>query len=463
MVDYQDRQVGKGTLWIKLKISENDVLEDHKKQVLEDHKDDVVENEDKDEVKIPKDNDDNNNTKRICHVCNKGFSSGKALRGHMRIHVQATKKQLKGKKLKPLVARYYKKRILQQHDEQELDFENYNNDQLLPTCSICGKNFPSMKSLFGHMRCHPERAWRGIHPPHLKKSCDEIDKKTASAITTANVVPGWSVTAKRGRKPIADEEDTNSGPKKDEEQLHYAVHHLMLLANGDSVLESGLTGGDYNKHRVREELETTNSNSLTSKVDNDEIAYHVSEWMIIDNKKRSKKMKFLDSVQDNVASPVATPEKYKCNTCKKSFVTHHALGGHMSSHNKLRMVIQNSDVTNVVAISAEAAASNSKLLADSKLVCYSNKNFTTNRCQLDSPIDHQAAGASSNQLTSRRILDFDLNEVPPDHEDEVAVGLWRKREDSVGLLRGLRPWKVGADKSADAIVDSVNCEGEKGD
>ncbi|KAJ8532469.1 hypothetical protein K7X08_012392 [Anisodus acutangulus] len=408
MVDYQGHQVGNGTFWIKLKISENDVLEDHQ--------DDVVENEDKDEVKIPKDNDDsNNNNRRICHVCNKGFSSGKALGGHIRIHVQATKKQLKGKKLKPPVARYYKKRILQQHDEQELDFENYNNDQLLPTCSICGKNFPSMKSLFGHMRCHPERAWRGIHPPHLKKSRDGIDKKTA---TTANVVPGWSMTAKRGRKPIADEEDTNSGPKKDEEQLHDAVHHLMLLANGDSVLESGLTGGDYNKHGIREELETTNSNSLTSKV---EIANHVSESMIIDNKKkRRKKMKFLDSVQDNVASPVATPEKYKCNTCEKSFVTHQALGGHMSSHNKLRMVIQISDVTNVVAISEEAAASNSKLLADSKLVCYSNKNFTTNRCQLDSPIDHQAAGASSNQLTSRRILDFDLNEVPPDHEDEVA-------------------------------------------
>ncbi|KAG5598051.1 hypothetical protein H5410_039283 [Solanum commersonii] len=318
-----------GTLWIN-QISEKEVLGDHK---------DVMEFGD--EI-IPKDN-----KRRICRVCKKGFSSGKALGGHMRIHVQSSKKE----KSKP-------------REEQVVDVENCNNDQLVPICKVCGKAFPSMKSLFGHMRSHPERAWRGILPPHLK-STDEIRaKKTASATT----VPGWSVTAKRGRKPNAE----------DDEQLQDAVHHLMLLANGD-LIESVLTG-----HDTPEELEKTNSNSLTSKAENEEF---VSELEIIDNRKKKKtKLRHLNSVQDSPASvTAATPEKFKCNTCGKSFATHQAIGGHKSSHNKLRIVIENSNDSNVAAISEEAAASSSKLLAD-----------------------------------GGRIVDFDLNELPSDHEDELA-------------------------------------------
>nr|CAD1838957.1 unnamed protein product [Ananas comosus var. bracteatus] len=35
----------------------------------------------------------------------------------------------------------------------------------IPPCSECGRRFASSKALFGHMRCHPERQWRGINPP----------------------------------------------------------------------------------------------------------------------------------------------------------------------------------------------------------------------------------------------------------------------------------------------------------
>ncbi|PKA47813.1 Zinc finger protein ZAT3 [Apostasia shenzhenica] len=34
----------------------------------------------------------------------------------------------------------------------------------LPACYVCGRQFPTQKALFGHMRCHPEREWRGVRP-----------------------------------------------------------------------------------------------------------------------------------------------------------------------------------------------------------------------------------------------------------------------------------------------------------
>ncbi|KAJ7529601.1 hypothetical protein O6H91_15G057800 [Diphasiastrum complanatum] len=41
---------------------------------------------------------------------------------------------------------------------------NLINDQA-HACTECGKEFLSWKALFGHMRCHPEREWRGIQRP----------------------------------------------------------------------------------------------------------------------------------------------------------------------------------------------------------------------------------------------------------------------------------------------------------
>nr|GMD57922.1 zinc finger protein ZAT2 [Ipomoea batatas] len=221
---------------------------------------------------------------------------------------------------------------------------------VVPVCLICGKDFQSMKSLYGHMRSHP-RDWKGIHPPAAAEN-PVVDLKKALKCR-------WSVTAKRGRKVISGGGDQTSSLSEDteEEQLRDAAHELMMLAHG----------GESRRH--------------DQELDSESLSYEVM----------TKNLKDLGSVHHNGGADhdnrtPAAPEKYKCSECDKWFRTHQALGGHKSSHNKLcKMVIQNS-------------------IDDDPLM---PSNQVTNS---PGELSHTAAGDSSHH--HHQILDFDLNEVP---------------------------------------------------
>ncbi|KAK6118650.1 hypothetical protein DH2020_047563 [Rehmannia glutinosa] len=73
-------------------------------------------------------------------------------------------------------------------------------------CILCPKKFSSWKALYGHMRCHPERPYRGIKPP-------------------PNFRP----------QPPPPEASTSSSTVTEED--HEVATCLLILANGPSVAD----------------------------------------------------------------------------------------------------------------------------------------------------------------------------------------------------------------------------------
>ncbi|EPS68832.1 hypothetical protein M569_05938 [Genlisea aurea] len=111
-------------------------------------------------------------------------------------------------------------------------------------CYVCGRKFLSEKSLSGHMRVHPERQWRGIHPPPPLVNGDFDDDGWSSDSSCLSF--GRVSIRGMGSALLAEDSDSNSasGSVCERREMVRAAGILLILKNAEIEEEEDEENGN---------------------------------------------------------------------------------------------------------------------------------------------------------------------------------------------------------------------------
>ncbi|XP_065007289.1 zinc finger protein ZAT1-like [Musa acuminata AAA Group] len=186
----------------------------------------------------------------------------------------------------------------------------------IPTCPECGKTFASDKALFGHLRCHPERDYRGANPPPGSRKQPKPD----AGPSAARDLPAkkWQTTARRGRQGTA------SGGDDAEDLLEAAAMTIFRMAHAEHRGRAAITAEEEGNQTKQLQLTQSchNDDELPPRVQNINSGDDLTS-----SYRRTKKTKVESATSDH-------GRRYACSVCSKTFSSHQALGGHIASHNK---------------------------------------------------------------------------------------------------------------------------------
>ncbi|KAK4380176.1 hypothetical protein RND71_002038 [Anisodus tanguticus] len=173
---------------------------------------------------------------RRCSVCQKVFDSVKSMFGHINCH------PVRGWKIvypPPTFNREEKFAELQAHMEPNMQVtddapllpdlnvskrrteDHCNPPELVAVeqrrCSVCQKVFDSVKSMFGHINCHPVRGWKIVYPPPT------FNREEKFAELQAHMEPNMQVTDDAPLLP-----DLNVSKRRTERNIRTIATHPNL-------------------------------------------------------------------------------------------------------------------------------------------------------------------------------------------------------------------------------------------
>lgn len=199
-------------------------------------------------------------------------------------------------------------------------------------CPECGKLFKNDKSMFGHLRSHPNRGYKGATPPmKMPKSlsnCNDASPASPSPVDD---------------RPMA--RYSQRDPRLSAYEI-LAAHVMLTLRYRDNqaTQQAPLSSPSCRrrrKHESADRAEAGKEESATSKAgaDGDNAVLrdeHGSSVVEVPRKRGRNKSKEGREADRKDKDVPGTKEKrpYVCKHCKAEFPTHQALGGHMAAHNK---------------------------------------------------------------------------------------------------------------------------------
>ncbi|GJN02126.1 hypothetical protein PR202_ga19448 [Eleusine coracana subsp. coracana] len=293
--------------------------------------------------------------KHFCRVCNKGFTCGSALGGHMRAHGASDDAlAVDDDEEEELPAARSEDQWADAAAGTSAATHAYalraNPNRLVRSCQVCkncGKEFTSWELFLEHGRCSSDdddEAGRatdadGSSPPSLISDGEEDPAVAAAA---------WS-KGKRSRrvKLMADDVASRRCASGEEEDLANCLVLLSSSSNADHAAATAVIPGTSTSHRHQEPIAPASRESdrrgpqLLQPISF--LAPAPEPVMALPSAAATTTIQY--------ATAPAPRGLFECKACKKVFTSHQALGGHRASHKKVKGCFAARFDTNNAAVS----------------------------------------------------------------------------------------------------------------